>query len=149
MFLVQNTGAIPSGSLAINASESLVLKGTSTDGNASSAIRSETVSAGKGSNITIFAPKLVLQDGGRIGASTYSDGKGGNVTINARNSIQLLENTSINTSRQTFTVSSIAATTYASGDAGNLQISTKNLRLTNGGSLTSTTIGSGNGGMWL
>lgn len=146
LFLVQNTGAIPSGSLAINASESLVLKGTSTDGNASSAIRSETVSAGKGSNITIFAPKLVLQDGGRIGASTYSDGKGGNVTINARNSIQLLENTSINTSRQTFTVSSIAATTYASGDAGNLQISTKNLRLTNGGSLTSTTIGSGNGG---
>ncbi|MEH2323893.1 MAG: filamentous hemagglutinin N-terminal domain-containing protein [Nostoc sp.] len=146
LFLIQNRGTIPSGSLAINASESLILKGTSIDGNASSAIRSETVSAGKGSNITIFTPKLVLQDGGRIGASTYSDGKGGNVAINAPNSVQLLENTSINTSRQTFTVSSIAATTYGSGDAGNLQISTKDLRVTNGGSVTSTTIGSGNGG---
>lgn len=146
LLLIQNRGAITSEDLAINASESLVLKGTSIDGDASSAIRSETVSAGKGSNITIFTPKLVLQDGGRIGASTYSDGKGGNVTINAPNSVQLLENTSINTSRQTFTVSSIAATTYASGDAGNLQISTKDLRVTNGGSVTSTTIGTGNGG---
>lgn len=146
LLLIQNRGAITSENLAINASESLVLKGTSINGDASSAIRSETVSAGKGSNITIFTPKLVLQDGGRIGASTYSDGKGGNVAINAPNSVQLLENTSVNTSRQTFTVSSIAATTYGSGDAGNLQISTKNLRVTNGGSVTSTTIGTGNGG---
>ena len=146
LILIQNRGEIPSGSLSVNAYESLILTGTSPDGKVSSTIRSETVSAGEAANITVSTPTLLLRDGARIGAATYSNGKGGNVTVNASYSVQLLSNTSVNPARKGFIVSGINATTYAAGDAGSIQLSTKQLRVTDGGTVASSTIGTGAGG---
>jgi filamentous hemagglutinin family protein len=146
LFLVQNQGDIPSGTISINATESLTLSGTSNDGNVSSAIRSETLNSGDGADIDISTEKIVLEDGARIGASTYGDAQGGNLAIDSKDSIQLLDNSSVNPKRQTFLTSSIANSTYGSGDAGSLQLSTSQLKVTDGGAVVSSTIGSGNGG---
>ncbi len=146
LFLNQNRGALPSDTITIDATNSLTLTGTSPDGNVSSAIRSEAVSSGEGANVNISTKQILLRDGGRIGATTYSDTIGGDLYINSTESVQLLDSTNINSTRQTFLTSSIATTTYGIGDAGSVELSTSRLKITSGGAVTSTTIGTGTGG---
>jgi filamentous hemagglutinin family protein len=83
LILIQNQGNIPSGTIDINATESITLSGVSPDGNVSSVIRSEATDSGKGADLNIFTTRLVLQNGGRIGAATYDDALAGNVTVNS------------------------------------------------------------------
>ncbi|MGK7952318.1 MAG: filamentous hemagglutinin N-terminal domain-containing protein [Xenococcaceae cyanobacterium] len=151
LVLNQNQGDISSETIDINASDSLNLLGTSPDGNVSSAIRAEVVNSGKGADINISTAQIVLQDGGRIGSTTYQNengqsGDAGNLSINSTDSVQLLENTGLESTRPTFLSSSIASTTYSDGNAGSLELSTSELQVTSGGSVTSTTLGSGQGG---
>jgi filamentous hemagglutinin family protein len=146
LILAQNSGDIPSESLNVNATESIFLRGVSPDGNVSSAIRSETIGQGKAADITITAKDLVLQNGGRIGATAYEEGKSGDVKVNAFDSVQLLENTLVNPDRKSFLSSGISSTTYGTGNAGNLQLSTQELKVTSGAGISSTTLKTGAGG---
>ena len=146
LFLNQNQGNTPSGTININSSDSLIITGTSPDGNVSSDIRSEAVSSGKGADINISTGQIVLRDGGRIGATTYSDAQGGDISINSTESIQLLENTEINPERQNFVVNGISAVAFRNGNAGNLQLSTSNLKITSGSSIQSSAARGGNSG---
>lgn len=143
--LIQNLGETSSGSININAFKSLILEGTSLDGNVSSSILTETVNTGKGGNLKVFTERLTLQDGARVGAGTYSNAPGGNVTINASDSVQLLENRLANPFRRGDTISLISAATFSSGKAGYVEMSTKQLRITDGGTVASSSIGTGDG----
>lgn len=143
--LIQNSGETSSGSININASKSLILEGTSPDGNVSSSILTETVNTGKGGDLKVFTQRLTLQDGARVGASTYSNAPGGNVTINASDSVQFLENRLANPFRRGDTISLISAATFANGKAGSVQMSTVQLRITDGGTLASSSFGTGDG----
>ncbi|MEH1867456.1 MAG: filamentous hemagglutinin N-terminal domain-containing protein [Nostoc sp.] len=143
--LIQNLGETSSGNININASRSLVLEGTSPNGNISSSILTETVNTGKGGDLKVFTQRLTLQDGARVGAGTYSNASGGNVTINASDSVQLLENRLANPFRRGDTISLISAATFASGQAGSVQMSTDQLRITDGGTVASSSFGTGDG----
>ena len=143
--LIQNLGETSSGNININAFKSLVLEGTSPDGNVSSSILTETVNTGKGGDLKVFTQRLTLQDGARVGAGTYSNAPGGNVTINASDSVQLLENRLANPFRRGDTISLISAATFASGQAGSVQMSTDQLRITDGGTVASSSFGTGDG----
>jgi filamentous hemagglutinin family protein len=135
-FLIQNTGDTPSGSLSVNASNSLRLQGSGPDNKISSGLQTEALNSGKAGDISVTTEELILKGGGRISAGTYGNGEGGNIAIDARNSAQLLENTS----------NSISSSAFAQGDAGNIQLSTPDLRVTDGGTVTSSTTGDGFGG---
>ncbi|RCJ18628.1 hypothetical protein A6770_32795 [Nostoc minutum NIES-26] len=145
IMLIQNRGETLSGSLNINASESLVLSGASPDGNISSSLLTEALSTGKGGDLKISTPRLILQDGARVGAVTYTDALGGNVTVEASDSVQLLENRFANPYRRGDIISSLGAGTVASGNAGSVELSTNYLLITDGGTIASSTMGTGKG----
>jgi filamentous hemagglutinin family protein len=145
VMLIQNLGETSSGNININAFKSLVLEGTSPNGNVSSSILTETVNTGKGGDLKVFTQRLTLQDGGRVGAATYSNAAGGNVTINASDSVQFLENRFANPFRRGDIISLISAATFASGKAGSVQVSTDQLRITDGGTVASSSFGTGDG----
>ena len=145
LVLMQNQSSKPSGELTINASSTLSLSGTAGNGQISSGIRSEALEENQGANINISTGSLLLEDAGRIGAATYGSGAGGNVEILATQPILFLENTNIDPERSSVPVSGISTVTYNEGDAGSLQISTPELNINNGGSVQSSTTGTGSG----
>lgn len=131
--LDQNRGDIDSGSININALESLNLSGTSRNGKVSSSIRSESLSLGQASDINIFTKQLLVRDVAQIRTGTYSKASGRDVNVEASDSIKLISG-------------SISNSTFAEGNAGNLQISTSRLEAIDAGGLTSATVGAGDGG---
>lgn len=131
--LIQNRGQINSGTINVNAFESLTLSGTSLDKEVSSGIRTESLGTGQGAEINISTKQLQLRDGAQIIGSTYSQAPGKNVSINASDFIEMFGG-------------SISAGTFAEGEAGKVQLSTSRLEVMEGGSITSSTIGSGDGG---
>jgi filamentous hemagglutinin family protein len=146
LILIQNQGNIPSGTIDVNAIDSLTITGVSPDGNVSSNIRSEATSSGKAADINISTQKLVLQNAGRIGSISYADASSGNININSTKSVQLLENTLVNPNRQGYTSSNISTGSYGSGNAGNFQLTTSNFDITSGALVGSSAIGTGNSG---
>ena len=121
--------------ISINADSSLTLNGiTPSSDDVRSGIQADTVGVGRAGDIDIKTPELVLKDGARIGANTFGDGNGGNVSIEA-DSINLSENPII-----------INASTYGAGDAGSIDVNTNNLKVADGGLISSATRGSGRGG---
>lgn len=131
--LIQNRGQIDSGTLNINANESLTLSGTLFDREVSSGIRSESLGTGQGAKINVSTEQLQLQDGAQIISSVHGQAPGSDVSINASNFIEMFG-------------SSISSGTFDRGNAGNVQISTARLEIMEGGSVSSSTIGSGSGG---
>ncbi|MBD2305588.1 filamentous hemagglutinin N-terminal domain-containing protein [Chroococcidiopsis sp. FACHB-1243] len=142
LLLIQNQGEQPSGSMKVNALDSLVLDGTSSHRNIASGLRTETLSSANGSDISIFTKNLTLQDGGQIGTIAYNTARAGNVDVKATNSVQILGISKINPNRN----SGIASFTYSSGNAGNIQVLANQLKAADGGILSSSTLGRGNGG---
>ncbi|WP_442941284.1 two-partner secretion domain-containing protein [Nostoc sp.] len=114
-----------------------------------------TFATGDTKDLILDTGKLQILDGGTVGSSAYFVGNGGNVSINASEAIAISggsrnNNSSINSSavrlnpqlRQFFGLQDIL-----SANAGNLSITTPNLILTNGGTVSVTSQGSGNGGI--
>ncbi|MEH2238505.1 S-layer family protein [Nostoc sp.] len=114
-----------------------------------------TFGTGDTKDLILDTGKLQILDGGTVGSSAFFVGNGGNVSINASEAIAISggsrnHNSSINSSavrlnpqlRQFFGLPDIL-----SANAGNLSITTPNLILTNGGTVSVTSQGSGNGGI--
>jgi filamentous hemagglutinin family protein len=139
LILIQNQGNAAFSGITINASESLTVKGNSSDGAVASTVQTEALSSQKGGNITLSSPSLMLQDG-KIGAITYGKGSGGDIVINANNSVRLLDNST------PVSFNAINASTYSSGNAGSITISTHELSIIEGSSVTSSTLATGKGG---
>ncbi|WP_442937584.1 two-partner secretion domain-containing protein [Nostoc sp.] len=124
-------------------------------------IGSTTFSTGNAKTITLDTARLYLRDGGAITTSSFSAGHGGDLRINATESIQIIgsnnviNNSGIPNSGITSSVLSLSPTlqqrfdvlySTSTGHAGTVRITTPNLMLTDGGAVSVTNDGSGNGG---
>ncbi|MEH2414212.1 MAG: S-layer family protein [Nostoc sp.] len=117
-------------------------------------ISSTTFATGNAKALTLDTAKLQILDGGVVAATAFLVGNGGDLTINATESIAIngqgrANNSSINAStirpnpslRQQFGLPDILT-----ANAGNVNVITPNLTLTDGGTVSVTSQGSGNGG---
>ncbi|MDZ8053156.1 MAG: filamentous hemagglutinin N-terminal domain-containing protein [Aulosira sp. ZfuVER01] len=117
-------------------------------------ISSTTFAMGNAKILTLDTAKLQILDGGAVAATTFFIGNGGDLSINATESIEIAgrnqsNNSSINSSvlrldpqfQQLFRLPDILT-----ANAGNVRITTPNLKLMDGGTVSVTSQGSGNGG---
>jgi filamentous hemagglutinin family protein len=135
------------GNLTINARDSVKVIGRSDR----SFVATGTLGQADGGDLKINTRRLIVQDGGGVGASTVGAGRGGNIFINATESVQVIGKTRDN--------SAFSAVATASGDilikspsgkftgaAGELNITTGKLILQDQGSVSVESLGSGRAG---
>ncbi|MEH1940486.1 MAG: S-layer family protein [Nostoc sp.] len=145
-------GSGSSGKVTIRANHITVM-GEGPDGLYSN-ISSFTFATGNAKTLTLDTAKLQILDGGAVATTTFFAGNGGDLSINATESIEisgrsLSNNSSINSSstrlspilRQKFHLPD-----QLTANAGNVSITTPNLTVTDGGTVSVTSQGSGNGG---
>ncbi|KYC40675.1 hypothetical protein WA1_23820 [Scytonema hofmannii PCC 7110] len=138
-------GAGKGGNLTVNASDSIQVIGTSTDGRINSGLftQADSDATGNAGNLMINTPKLLIQDGAQVSASTFGAGKGGNLSVNASDSIQVIGES---TDGRFASSLSAQANPNAIGDAGNLMINTRQLLVRDGAQVSAGTFGAGKGG---
>ena len=140
--LLANFGGDAQGSLVVNATDLLELRGVGNAGFADSQLSSENLGNGRGTNLTISAQRLQLRDGGEIIARNYGSGTGGNITVDVANSIDMNGFSATNPTL----ASAIIPITYGVGNSGDVTVSTGQLRITDGATITNVTVGTGRGG---
>jgi filamentous hemagglutinin family protein len=151
---IQAFGEGQGGTVAVTASESVELIGTSSvDGLPSGLFtitsgRLTDAPAGDGGDLTIETGKLIVRDGAQVEASTTGEGQAGTVEINASESVELIGTSSGNgLASGLFTETDGVFTEAAdAGDAGKLSIATGRLILQNGAQVSAATSTGGNGG---
>lgn len=119
--IINTFGAQPAGTLRVNASESVELRGGS---------RLLAVTEGTGEdagNIRIETERLIVQDGAQVSASTRSQKQGGTLSITAKESIV------------SGSGSGLFVGTRATGNAGNLEIETEQLIVRDGAAISAST----------
>jgi filamentous hemagglutinin family protein len=137
--LIQTSGGQTAGTLGINAAETVNISGFSPINQSNSGLISSTV-AGKGAEIAIVTRQLVGT--GLIRTQAFNRSTGGNLSIRAADSVQLDGALRAPTSDR----NGLAALAFQSSQAGQITVTTTRLNLLNGGTITSTTSGSGNAG---
>jgi len=120
-----NTGK--AGTLSVTASDTVEVIGSSANGRFASALFTQTQGEGDAGNLTIVTGRLLLRDGGQVGAGTGSSGAGGALSVTA-SSVEL-----IGTSANGRLPSRLSADTEGEGDAGDLTITTGRLLVRDGG----------------
>ncbi|MCC5634651.1 S-layer family protein [Nostoc sp. CHAB 5844] len=113
-----------------------------------------TFATGNTQDLTLNTRKLQILAGGTVGSSAFFAGNGGNVNINATEAIAISgsspnNNSSINSAavrlspqlRQLFGLPDMLT-----ANAGSVNVTTPNLTLTDGGTVSVTSQGTGNGG---
>jgi filamentous hemagglutinin family protein len=138
--LAQSASPGTGGNVFINAADSLQLQGISSiEPSLYSALGSVALSAGRGGNVRITTRHLRVQGGTAIINSTRGTGTGGNGVITASELIEIIgENPTI--------TSSLAAVSFNRGNASQLTVNTPRLRVQDGGSVVTSTLGVGNAG---
>ncbi len=119
LLLVQ-TQAMES-TLDLAAADSMTIAGTNASGDAG--------------NVRIETGRLRLQNGAILTTTTGGSGKGGNIEIHASDSVDISES---------FLATGSLRNT--AGNSGNITLETQELRLTEGGTLSTFTFGNGSGG---
>ena len=136
-------GVGDAGNLIIRASEVEVI-GESADGKFDSGIHAqvEIGAEGNAKDILIEAGRLILKDGGQVSAIVNGKGNGGLIDITAKDSIIIDGETPENSPSAVVS----AVNLNGVGNAGEVNITTGSLSLTNGGRVSATALGQGNGG---
>ena len=141
-----NIGAEVGGAIDISASEEILLSGTSATGNPS-ALFNVTQGQGSSGNIDISTRKLTIEDGARILSSDLfpfpellsNEAGTGNIIINAS---ELVTVKGVNSNQQS---SQLAIQSFV-GNGGTIQINTQRLEILDGGEVSASTFGEGQGG---
>ncbi len=123
-------GSSSTGSIALIASESVVITGT---GILFSAFD------GDGASLSIATRQLTVTSGALISGGTFGAGDGGTLTINASDAVTLRGS-------GRFSPSLITTSTEGSGAGGDLIINTRQLTVTEGAQIQSVSFGAGSGG---
>ena len=105
------------------------------------AARSEFGSTGDGGSINIVTDRLRILDGGDISATTRRNGNGGQITVRASESVEVIGIVD-GFSSGLF----VAPQPGSTGNGGSLSIETGQLRIADGGTVTASTLGAGDGG---
>jgi filamentous hemagglutinin family protein len=98
---------------------------------------------GDGGNLTVETGQLIVRDGGQILANTFGEGNAGNLTVSARESVELIGQTSDGQFASALLTSSEEGVT---GNGGNLSVQTGRLIIRDGAQIGSGTLGQGDGG---
>jgi filamentous hemagglutinin family protein len=137
------------GNLTVDASQRVELIGTSNNTMVPSALISDTYRSGKGGDITIITPHLLIKDGGSVSAATglvlggnepNNRGQGGNLTV--LSSLVELNGASSNPRLR----SGLVTSTVGFGNAGDMQINADRLILGNGAVILTAALRDGNSG---
>lgn len=142
--LNQNSGSEPWGGIEVNASDSFKMLGVSSNGKFVSLLRTESIGSGNGGDVNISAQNVVLEGGSQFGTRTYNAANGGNISVSAFNSIKMLGFSPSNPSFASGIYSTSTSNTH--GKAGDITVSTKQVDAQNGGLITSSALGNGDGG---
>ncbi|NEP50639.1 MAG: S-layer family protein [Moorea sp. SIO3C2] len=131
------------GNLIVDASESVQVIGTSASGGFRSGLLSQAnpEATGNAGELKITTGQLIVKDGAQVSASTVGEGEGGNVTVDASESVQV-----IGTSADDEFANGLFAVTQGKGNAGDVKITTGQLIVKDGASVSTGTVGEGNGG---
>jgi large exoprotein involved in heme utilization and adhesion len=127
------------GNLTVNASDSVEVSGTTSDGRPS-LISAGTAGTKPAGDLTINTSRLAIRDGGTVFTSTAGEGAGGNLTVNASESVDLS-----GTSADGLP-SALSTDTFGSAKAGDLTINTSRFIARDGAAASVSTFGSGQGG---
>ena len=121
-----------------------------------SAFSTSTRGTEKAGDLTINTGRLVLKDGGRVGASTFNSGAAGKITINALESVEVSGTVpgSVNASLiissanvlDEFIQQQFGLPPIPTGDSDSVIINTPVLRVTDGAQVTVRNDGTGNAG---
>jgi filamentous hemagglutinin family protein len=137
------------GDLTVNASDYVEVVGAPTDDPffvtgifSNSLPLLEDIDSGDSGDVTINTGRLIVRDGGEIGAGTFGNGKGGNLIINASESVEVLGVTP----DQLRLPSNVYADTFGTGNIGKLTVSTRRLTIRDGGQISAATFAQGQGG---
>ncbi|WP_449417484.1 two-partner secretion domain-containing protein [Phormidium nigroviride] len=134
-------GTASSGDVSVSASDAVNVSGFSNrNSNIFSFLSAATAGAGNAGNLAILAQKITVLDGGVISTGTINTGKGGNITINASDSV-----TVSGIIPRLLQASSLNSATISEGNAGTVTINTSRLIVTDGGTISTSTLGKGSG----
>ncbi len=134
----------------IDAQDKLLLRGTTSENFSApegltrglSTIGSQNF-VGDAIDINITSKDLIIESGGQLGILSLSEGLSGSVNINTSNSVSI---SGFLPSNPTLGLSGIATASLGNTESADININTKNLSITNGSSLGSITLDSGQGG---
>ena len=110
----------------------------------SSGLFTQTESDGDAGNLTIETKRLILRDGAQISTSTRGSGKAGTLNVNASESVQLIGTSTL--AEDAVPSGLFAVTQGGSGSSGNLTIATGKLLVRDGAQVSTSTVGTGDGG---
>ena len=129
------------GTIIINAKDTVTLDGESGNGFFPSAIGSSVApsAVGNGGEVRIDTKNLTLTNGAQIQNGTFGEGSGKAIVINVADTISL-DGTDGDGVGSAITTSVVP---NATGNAGEVDITSKNLFLTNGAFISSSTLGEG------
>jgi large exoprotein involved in heme utilization and adhesion len=146
--LADTFGQGAGGTLAVRASESVELSGTSADGQFPSALSTSVWegATGTGGNLTVETGRLIAQDGAIVSTATYGQGAGGTLEVNASESVELI-GTSADSDRGSGLFTAVQP--GATGAGGNLTLETRQLILRDGAVVSAATSGEGAAGTLL
>jgi filamentous hemagglutinin family protein len=99
----------------------------------------QTAASGHGGTVTIEVGTLTATHGAVITSSTITAGAAGDVTVRATDAVTLAGGSQISTTA--------LGTGDAVGDAGDILVQARNITLTDGSQINSSTFGAGQGGM--
>ena len=139
--LANTLGDRDGGKVQVNASELLVLAGTSLELPFVSLLSTDVLpgATGNGSDIELNTSSLIVADGAQIFSSTYSSGDTGNITVQA-DSVELISGSPILGSSGLFTL------VFGSGKGGDINLEANNISVLGGAQIGALTFGSGTGG---
>jgi filamentous hemagglutinin family protein len=137
------------GSININATD-IELTGTARTLFQVSAIASSSIGSGNAGNINISTESFAINNGARIDTAGSGYGNGGSIVINARQKLQVLNGSGVDSSlepatleeRQKFNLPEIP-----NRDSGNIFINTSFLEVANTGSISVSNLGNGLAGI--
>ena len=133
------------GNLSINASESIELAGTTSDGifNSGIFVTVENNPRTEVRTLSIDTKNLILRDGASISTNNFGGNQPIDLRVNASESIELLR-----ASADGIFLSGLFARVEegATGDGGNLTVDTQQLTITEGAQIFTATLGNGNAG---
>lgn len=149
-------GAGSTGNLDIKATESVELGGEEPRFRQFSTLFDVSFGTGNAGNLTLDTKRLLIRDGGRLGASTVAFGNAGNITVHASESVTVKGIAPV--ARIPSQISSAGnilpesvrllynTPRLPSGNAGSVTINTDRLQVANGALVTVRNLGSGNAG---
>jgi filamentous hemagglutinin family protein len=149
-------GAGSTGNLDIRATESVELGGEEPRFRQFSTLFDVSFGTGNAGNLTLDTKRLLIRDGGRLGASTVAFGNAGNITVNASESVTVTGIAPVaKIPSQISSAGNILPESVRllyntprlpSGNAGSVTINTNRLQVANGALVTVRNLGSGNAG---